>query len=214
MVTFLLVRHGESLYNMQRCFTGHSDIPLTELGEKQAELTAQYLTEHFKVDAIWSSDLQRAKSTAKPCADRLGLPIHCDSDLRETNVGEWQDRLFADVCLEYPHEIEKYRDRTIDFRFPGGENSAEVYARASRALARIAAENDGKTVAVFSHGGVIRTLCRNWLGLKPEQFHEAPMATNASVTVVRYDNGTAELLQISYDEHLKNADPIKNSNVI
>ena len=78
MVTLLLVRHGESLYNMQRCFTGHSDIPLTELGEKQAELTAQYLTEHFKVDAIWSSDLQRAKSTAKPCADRLGLPINCD----------------------------------------------------------------------------------------------------------------------------------------
>ena len=214
MVTLLLIRHGESEYNLSHHFTGHSDIALTPLGVRQADLTARYLLENFSVDVIWSSDLQRARNTAKPYAERVGLPILLDRDLRETNVGDWQDRLVDDIIVECPKEMADFQNRRLDFRFPNGENSADVYARASRAIARIAEENDGKTVAVFGHGGVIRTLCRHWLGLTPEQFHQAPNITNASVTVVRYDRGRVEFLQIAYDQHLKEAEDRNDPRVI
>ena len=214
MVKLILVRHGESEYNTKRCFTGHSNIALTSLGVRQAELTARYLKDHFRVDAIYSSDLQRAYNTAVPFATAADLPIHCDSALRETNVGDWQDRLYDDIVVEYPREIEAYHDRKLDFRFPNGENSADVYARASHALEQIAKRHDGETVAVFSHGGVIRTLCRKWMGLKPEQFHQAPLITNASITLASYNEGCAALLQISYDQHLKELDSLKEIGVV
>lgn len=89
MTKLLFVRHGESIYNNASKFTGQKDIPLTELGEKQAEVTGKFLWENYPIDAVYSSDLSRAVNTAKPLADKLGLPIHTDPRFREIDLGEW-----------------------------------------------------------------------------------------------------------------------------
>ena len=85
----IIVRHGETIYNAQRRFTGQSDVPLNPLGERQAAALVERLaTEHL--DAIVTSDLERTRVTAKAIAHNHGLPLQEDIDLRELAFGEWE----------------------------------------------------------------------------------------------------------------------------
>ena len=97
MVTLLLLRHGYSVYNKAKRFTGQQDIPLDTVGVLQAQSAAKYLTENYAINAVYSSDLCRAVDTARPTAERLGLPIHTDAALRELAMGVWEGMLFDDV---------------------------------------------------------------------------------------------------------------------
>lgn len=205
MVTFILVRHGSTVYNQTHRFTGQLDIDLAPLGKLQAECTAQYLAEHYTVDAIYASSLKRACDTAAPLAQRLGLTVIPERDLQETDVGDWQDYLWDDIAAQYPDEMAEYQQNPISFRFPNGESSFDVRERAMRALKRIATEHDGKTVVIYAHGGVIRTLCRAFFQKASEESCKVPPITNTSISVIQYDLTTdrAKALQIAFTEHLK-----------
>ena len=81
MTRLILIRHGESEYNLIRRYTGQSDIDLTDKGRLQASITGEYILANYKIDEIWSSDLRRAIDTARPIAEPLGLPIKTDKRL-------------------------------------------------------------------------------------------------------------------------------------
>ena len=95
MTTLLIVRHGQSTANPNNIFAGHFNVPLTSLGIKQAEATAAYIAAHYRVDAVYSSDLERAFRTARILADRVGLDVHPCTDLREVYAGEWEGKSFV-----------------------------------------------------------------------------------------------------------------------
>ena len=211
MVKFIIIRHGYSLGNKEKRFSGQLDVPLDAVGISQANSTAAYILSHYQVDRIYASDLSRAYDTAKPIAQALGMDITKCKELREVDVGDWQGLLIEDAARKYPESFALYKENPGLSRFDGGESYVDVMQRGSRAFRRIAAENDGKTVIVATHGGVIRTLRAAWSNTPLEKIKEIPHVPNGSVTVVLYENGHAQFEQIGYNGHL--ADPITEEGV-
>ena len=141
----ILARHGETDWNLERRWQGHSDRPLNEAGRAQAEALAEQLAGE-PIAAVYSSDLVRAHETARIVAARLGLDVVAVPGLRERRFGSW----------------EGLRDVEVEHRFPGahgppdGETREEMLQRVLASLEAIAAAHDGQTVLVVCHGGPIR----------------------------------------------------------
>ncbi|HWQ04644.1 MAG TPA: histidine phosphatase family protein [Longilinea sp.] len=160
MTKIWLVRHGETDWNRSHRFMGQQDIPLNVEGLRQAaELANALRGQHF--DALFSSDLQRARQTAEVFAEALHLPRWLDARLREVNLGDWQGETHADIQAHFPAQwAERYAD-PLNFRPPGGETVAEMAARAYQALDEIAAACPNSRVLLVSHGILLAALiCR------------------------------------------------------
>ncbi|MGI8691716.1 MAG: histidine phosphatase family protein [Geodermatophilaceae bacterium] len=157
----LLWRHGRTAWNAERRFQGHSDVPLDSVGIAEAAAAAVLLSEE-KPDLIVSSDLTRAMVTAQALADVTGLPIRTDVRLRESSLGRWEGRTRADVEREFPGEWQQWVSGSLARR-GGGELHSEVADRAQAA----AADADGQTVVLVTHGGTAKLLAARLLGLPP-----------------------------------------------
>ena len=177
MVKFIIARHGYSIYNKEKRFTGQIDIPLDKIGERQAELIADYVTKNFKVDAIYSSDLDRAVMTAMPTAKRLSLPITQRRDLREINEGCWQGMKFDEVRKIYSRELLEWEMSDGSVKAGGGESYNELRARMCAGLQRIAEENDGKTVLIITHGGALKALLLGWTNTPASNLRSLPIVS-------------------------------------
>ena len=202
MVRFIIIRHGYSMGNKEKRFSGQADLPLDEVGISQAASTAKYVLDNYWVDSVYSSDLSRAVDTVKPIADALGLQVHTCKDLREMDVGDWYGKTLEEVAQAFPESYSAYKSTPGLVRFEGGEDVAEVQQRVVRAMDRIAAENNGKTVVIGTHGGTIQTLQTAWKDLPLERMQEIPHVSNGSVTVVIYKYGKAEFIETGYNAHL------------
>ena len=140
MTTLLLVRHGETDWNADGRLQGQTDRPLSEFGRRQARQLAEELAGE-ELDAIYASDLARARETAQIVAERLELPVAFDPDLREKDWGNWEGLTGVE------------RDR-VEFV---GESTAAHQERTLRALRRIAEQHpDGGRILVVTHGGSMR----------------------------------------------------------
>ena len=203
MTRFIIIRHGFSQGNKEKRFSGQMDVPLDAVGVSQARSIARYILENYKVDCVYASDLCRAYDTVKPIADALDLPVIKEPLLREVDVGRWQGMLIEDVKRLFPESFERYRATPGLARFDGGEGYIDVMERGKRALAKIAAEHDGETVLIGTHGGVIRTMRAAWAGTDLAQIQEIPHVPNASTTVVEYENGNVRPIMIGYDAYLE-----------
>jgi 2,3-bisphosphoglycerate-dependent phosphoglycerate mutase len=149
MTTLLLVRHGETDWNAEGRLQGHTDRPLSDYGRRQAQQLAGEL-EDEELDAIYSSDLARARETAEIVGERLGLPVVLDPDLREKDWGTWEGL----------NAVE--RDR-VEFV---GETTEAHQERMLRALRRIAERHPGDgRVLVVTHGGSMRRVQTAAMGL-------------------------------------------------
>ncbi|MBR3692509.1 MAG: histidine phosphatase family protein [Clostridia bacterium] len=203
MVTMIIIRHGYSVTNREKRFTGQMDVPLDAVGVVQAQNTAKYILDTYKVDRIYASDLSRAYETARPLAEALGLEIVRRRDLREADVGIWQGKPIAEVQAEYAESFAAYKENPGLYAFEGGESYAGVVARAARAFAEIAAENEGKTVVVATHGGIVRAIRTAWDRVPLEKMKDIPHVPNASITVAEYDRGAVRWKTVGYDGHLE-----------
>jgi probable phosphoglycerate mutase len=183
-------------------YTGQVDVALTELGLRQAARTAEHVAETYKIDAIYSSDLRRAMSTAIPLSERLGIPVIKEPLIKEIYGGLWENKLMPEIDKLYHDDYQVYKTTIGLARCTGGESLAELQARALEGMTKIAEENDGKTVFVATHGGVLLALISAWMGLPLEKMHETPPATNSSITEVIYENGEFKIEKYSFDDHL------------
>jgi len=202
MTHLIITRHGYSEYNKSRTYTGQLDIALTDLGLRQAVRTAEYVAEIYKIDAVYSSDLKRAMSTAAPLADLLGLKVVKEPLIREIYGGLWQSLTFSEIDARFHEDYRLYKKTIGLARCTGGESLAELQARVLEGMKKIAEENEGKTVFVATHGGVLLTLSSLWMGYPLERMHETPPATNSSITEVDYESGEFKIVKYSYDDHL------------
>lgn len=202
MTTLLIVRHGESTANLADLFAGNYDPPLTQLGHDQAECTAQFLLSHYRIDAVYSSDLQRAFQTAEHTARKLGLDVHADKALREISGGDWEARPYKSLGDTHPEE---YKTMLTDFghsHCPNGESVAEVADRVYAAICRIARENPGKTVLITTHATPVRVLQWKSTDQPLRAMQGITWVSNASVTEFFWDDGTLTAGKIGQDEHL------------
>ena len=202
MTHLIITRHGYSEYNETRMYTGQVDVALTDLGLRQAARTAEYVAETYKIDAIYSSDLKRAMSTAIPLSEKLGIPVIKEPLIKEIYGGLWENKLMPEIDKLYHEDYQVYKTTIGLARCTGGESLAELQERALKGMKKIAEDNDGKTVFVATHGGVLLALISAWMGLPLAKMHETPPATNSSITEVVYENGEFKIEKYSFDDHL------------
>jgi broad specificity phosphatase PhoE len=158
--TIVLVRHGETDWNLERRFQGHADRPLNDTGRAQAAALAESLRgEHLT--AVYTSPLQRASQTAAIVAAQLGLAARPLEALREINVGDWEGLTVDDVKERYPEQV------ATDWRsgWPGGETYDELSARVLPALVGLADEHPGERVLAVTHAGPVRAALSAAMGL-------------------------------------------------
>jgi broad specificity phosphatase PhoE len=155
VTTILLARHGETDWNAERRFQGHADPPLNETGRAQARALADDLAAEG-VDAVYASDLRRARETAEIVAARAGAEVVVLPELREIDVGEWQGLTVADVEERYPEAIGRWRDGGNGWT--RGETYDQLAERVLAALRRIAGDHPGGRVVVVGHGGTMRAV--------------------------------------------------------
>jgi probable phosphoglycerate mutase len=161
----VVLRHGETDWNAQLRIQGHVDPPLNALGHSQAARLGQALRDEG-LTQVYSSDLQRARSTAEAVARAAGLgPVQLDAGLRERAFGSFEGLTHAEVESRFPLEAQRWRQRAAGFAPGGGETLEDFYARCVGAAAAIAARHAGETIAIVAHGGVLDCLYRAAAGV-------------------------------------------------
>ena len=197
-----IIRHGQSQGNLKQVFCGQTDVALTELGRKQAEVTAEYLKDRH-IDAFYASPLSRAYKTGVAAAKLHGKTVQKVPQLAEIYGGQWENLPFTEIKEKYPEELRIWNETIGKSRCPGGESAADVQKRVFAAVEQLAKENGGKTLCIAAHGMVIRTFVAQVMGISLDELEKLPWAPNASVTTVEYENGAFRLVEHGYSDHLE-----------
>lgn len=203
MTKLLLIRHGESLANADGIFVGHTDVDLSPLGELQAQKTAEYIKENYKVDKVYASDLKRAFRTGKFVADALGLEVIPDSGLREIYAGSWEGEKFK-TLMDTNSDYAVWKNDIGSSCPTDGEAVKAVWERIHNILLDIAILNEGKTIAVATHATPIRCMIARCLGMGLSGMKNLPWAVNASVTEITLENDMFMVTRAPEYKHLQN----------
>ena len=212
MTTIILIRHGQSVANLNLVFAGHFDADLSELGQKQAKCTADAVLGRFKIDKIYSSDLIRAYNTARPISEATGVEIIPDRRLREIYAGEWEGVEIAKIGEKHPEDFFVWRNDICSSRCTGGESMVEAGERFFARVKEIAEENDGKTVVITTHAAVIRAFLAISAG-DVTLMNTNPFVPNASYTVLSVDGDKFEVVEKGCDSHLEGLKTVLPPNV-
>ena len=164
MTKVILVRHGQTLWNLERKYQGHSDVALSDTGRKQAELAGFRLARE-KIHAVYSSDLSRAVETATCIAGHHGLTVTPLPALREILFGEWEGLNYDQINAQWPEAMGKLWTRPAEVTIPGGESFAQVQQRAYGAVREIVSKHSGENVVITAHGGTIGVILCAALGM-------------------------------------------------
>lgn len=159
LTRLVVIRHGETGWNVATRIQGHRDIGLNAVGRWQAERAAQALAGEA-IDAIYSSDLARAHQTAEALARAVGLDVCADSGLRERAFGLFEGLTFAEIEQRYPDQARRWRTRDLEFGPPGGETLRSFVERVVTCVDTLAQRHRGQHVAIVTHGGVLDALYR------------------------------------------------------
>jgi probable phosphoglycerate mutase len=179
-----LIRHGITEHNRNGRIQGQLDVPLSDQGRRQVHELAKRLRPGM-IQAIYSSDLSRAKETAEIIARAIKLKVEeYRPDLREICFGRWQGHSRAEVAELYPEELAKWQaDHTYSAPH-GGESFAQMTARGWQAVQEIAASHPGQTVAVVAHGALIKGVLCTARGIKLSERSQL-VVENASITPIK-----------------------------
>ena len=196
----IVVRHGETLYNAQGRITGHTDIPLSALGERQAAALGKRLAAE-PLAAIVASDLQRARVTAQAIARHHKLPVQEDADLREISFGAWEGSTYDEIMAHDADLVQRWLADPTIYAPPGGETVIQLRDRVVRSLGRWQMRYPEATILWAVHGGVIEVLLCHLLGVDLKlrwQFrHE-----NASITEIDLNGESATVVRLNEVAHL------------
>ncbi len=181
-----LIRHGQSGGNVDGTFGGHSDTPLSELGARQAEVTAKYLLSE-RIDALFSSDLPRAVQTAEPLAELTGLELNKTFAFRERNVGVLEGLTFGESKEKYPNDYYALVNRDINHVITEGESYRQLLRRGTGALSEILRTFSGKNIAVYSHTGAICYLTLFLIGAINRSTKQTPWLVTSNCGINRFE---------------------------
>jgi alpha-ribazole phosphatase len=162
MLRYLLIRHGQTDWNVSGRIQGQSDVPLNAVGKQQVAALAEGLAS-MPIDAVYASDLMRARTTAEVMVDPHGLDVQLEPRLREVHFGEWEGFTYDELLDRIPGFAEAWDAWSADRVHrapPGGESLLQFSERVAAALEDVRAAHEDGTVALISHGGSIRmTFC-------------------------------------------------------
>ena len=200
----IVVRHGQTTWNVKGKFQGHLDSRLTSDGIIQAQGLARRLADQ-PFSALYSSDLGRATETAQIISAATGHRVVPDPRLRERNLGVFQGLRSEEIKAAYPDAYEHHRRRDPDYVVPGGESLRQQVNRNISCLEELALKHAGDSIVVVTHGGVLSALFRHVLSIPfdaPRRF-EFP---NSSLNTFTYNDGSWMLKSWGDTSHLDGAE--------
>lgn len=203
-ITVHLVRHGESLWNVEGRYQGQQDSGLTADGRVQvAQFGEAFAREVPNPDVVVSSDLPRVRDTAQQYVERVGANVGYDPALREMSVGDWAGMTLEEAERKHPEIVAAVAAGEDLARGVGGETFAETRERVVAAIERVVAGlegRDGDQVAVvFTSGNPIRLAAAHMLGIPSPGHMPLGSPDNCSITTIRLRDGRSELVRFNHD---------------
>jgi len=209
MTRFTYVRHGQTAWNAQTRIMGQRDVPLTDLGRRQAEATAEALRGDA-FDALYASDLCRAQATAEAINRYHGLKLELEPRLRERAFGALEGLTPAEIRQTYPEHVAAYERDTLRYRAPGAESRFDFLSRVGPLFDQLADRHPDARVLVVAHGGVLRAwlswIVSREMGLAEPRFAHAFAAGNCSISRLRFADGAWEVASLNATGHLRGVD--------
>lgn len=211
MTTIYLIRHGQAEGNLyRRCHSWHNGL-LTLKGREQVKaLEKRFESVHF--DAVYSSDLYRAMSTAGAIYRPRGLTLRVDPALREIGAGVWEDIPWGQLLHDNRASLTDFLACNPSWQVEGSETFAGVRRRMDQAIRRIAAAHPGQTVAITSHGCAIKCGLSGWLGMSLEEMGRLPLSNNTGVAKLEAEDGHINVVYYNDDSHLDPATPLPKAS--
>lgn len=197
----LLVRHGATPTTGIKLPGRAPGLHLSDQGQREAEAAARRIGALERVAAVYASPIDRARETAVPIAQSLGLALRIERDLAELDVGEWTGISLARARQR--REWETIQKHPSGFRFPQGESFMECQTRMTAAIARFVERHRGGTIVAVSHADPIKLFTAHALGTPLDLFQRIVIATG-SITVVAWPRDIPGVLTVnSVDGDLK-----------
>lgn len=194
------IRHGETAWNIASRIQGHTDIPLNGTGLWQAERVAQSLLDE-PLQAVYSSDLQRARATAEAIARAQNLTVTLAEGLRERHFGQLEGLTRAEIATQWPEQASRWHARDPHYGPDGGETLQAFYDRCVHTLAQLARRHAGGAIAVVAHGGVLDCFYRAAQGV-PLHAPRSWKVSNATINRLHYGADGFSLVTWADDRHL------------
>ena len=195
-----LVRHGETVWNVEKRLQGWKDSPLTENGLRNAERLAERL-DGTRIDRIFSSDQRRALTTAEIIAKDRSIPIEILSSLRELNFGSWEGMTISEIEDKYPLEYNTYKNDPDKYISTDGESIGQLFDRAAKALKHIQSCGE-ENVLVVTHGVTIRALMTIVSGQGMNGFARTPVFLGTSLTELEFTEKGYNIIRTADAGHL------------
>jgi len=190
----LLVRHGMTPTTGIKLHGRAPGLHLSDAGRRQAEAAARRIGALRHVGAVYASPIDRARETAVPIAQALGLALRIERDLVEIDVGEWTGLSLAQARRRKEWEI--VQSHPSGFRFPGGESFMEAQTRMTAAVARLVERHRGGTIVAVSHADPIKLFAAHALGTPLDLFQRIVIATG-SITVIAWPRDVPGVLTVN-----------------
>lgn len=191
---FLLVRHGQTPTTGKLLPGRAPGLHLTDAGHAQAQAAADRITALGRVDAIYSSPLERARETAAPIGKTRGLKVQVDKGLLECDFGDWTGGELKKL-MKLP-EWNTVQRAPSTFRFPGGESFTEMQSRMVTTLDRLRAAHKGGVIVCVSHADPIKAAVAHAMGTHIDLFQRIVIST-CSITAIAYSEGGPVVLTVN-----------------
>ncbi|SMC77381.1 bifunctional histidine phosphatase family protein/GNAT family N-acetyltransferase [Papillibacter cinnamivorans] len=201
MTKVYLIRHAEAEGNLYRRIHGHYDSLVTENGKRQIEALRRRFAS-IPVDAVYSSDLTRTRTTAEAIYIPRSLTLTTKRELREIHMGSWEDKTWGEVVREDPESMDRFVHHPLQWGVPGSESFLDMQRRMARSVSEIAERHPDQTVAVFSHGTAIRSVLCHFSERRPEEVYSIAHSDNTGVSLLEFHEGKARIVYQNDNSHL------------
>jgi len=196
MSVLYLIRHGENDYLKDGVLIGKMlGVHLNQRGKLQAMAVADELQNHY-IEKVYSSPLERCIETAQPLANALNKNIIIDSDLADTDVGEWAGQKIS--LLRKLPGWKMLQEHPSTFRFPGGDSIVDVQTRMVKVIQNIHLHHkNNQQVAIFFHADPIKIVISHFLGLSIDRFQRIRVDTG-SISIMEFHKKDAFIVAINW----------------
>lgn len=209
MARLLLVRHGETDWNLAGRYQGQMDIPLNARGQEQAKALGVAL-QRETIHAAWASDLRRAWDTAQLITARQNLPVTPEPRLRELCFGSWQGLTYSEIQQRLPQSLAAWQLDPMRNAPPGGETLEQLAGRVGSLFNELSSRSPEEVLLVVAHGGAIKILLCLALGLPPSQYWQFRLE-NASLSELGLYPQGAIISRLNDTSHLDGFAPGRES---
>lgn len=200
MMRLILIRHGQTEWNADGRYQGQSNVALSDIGRTQAK----FLAERFPVkhlDAIYASDLDRARETAECVGEKLGVLVRPEKAFRELSFGDWEGLTYQQITARWPEESHKLFTAPDELEIPNGETFQALQKRALSKINELCKEHVDQTIGIFAHGAINKTILAGLMHI-PLHYLWSLRQDNTAVNILQLDDGYVTVELINSTSHL------------